>query len=46
MADTTRLEEDLKKDSTRKLKDTKDPLEILRLKLLSKGASGIKGMAR
>ena len=39
-------EQDLMQKSERAAETEKDPLELLRLKCLSRGASGIKGMAR
>ena len=46
MAATDRLEADLKEKSSRKINETSDPVEKLRLKCLARGANGIKGLAR
>ena len=47
MASTKRHEDDLKRNSEQALKKgVKDPIEALRLKCLSRGASGIKGIGR
>lgn len=46
MADTARLEADMKDKANRDLREAKDPVEVLRLKCLSRGASGIKGLGR
>ena len=46
MAATQRHEQELKQKSADALKKATDPMEILRLKCLSRGASGIKGIGR
>lgn len=46
MAATELHEEEMKKKCQRQATDAKEPLEKLRLCLLSKGASGIKGLSR
>ncbi|KAI6652089.1 Calcyphosin-like protein [Oopsacas minuta] len=46
MAATKRHEEDLKRNSKRQEAVTNDPIELLRLKCLSRGACGIKGLGR
>lgn len=46
MAATQRGERELKKKAEAQLKNTKDPLERLRLQCLARGASGIKGLGR
>ena len=46
MAATKRHEEDLKRKSKRQENKTDDPIEMLRLKCLARGASGIKGLGR
>lgn len=46
MAATKRHEEELKRNSKRLESKTSDPVELLRLKCLSRGASGIKGLGR
>ena len=46
MAATARGEREMMAKASQKLKETKDPLERLRLQCLSRGASGIKGLAR
>lgn len=46
MASTHRHEAELKSRSLRACQTTKDPLELLRLKCLARGASGIKGIGR
>ena len=46
MAATQRHEQDLKQKSARAAETVTDPLELLRLKCLSRGASGIKGIGR
>jgi len=46
MAATGRKNQELMSKSREKLKTCKDPLEMLRLKCLERGASGIKGLGR
>ncbi len=47
MADTDRLEDEMKKKCERQVKNgVEDPVERLRLQCLGRGASGIKGLAR
>ena len=46
MAATPRLEQELKRKVDKELKTVTDPVERLRLKCLSRGANGIKGMGR
>ena len=46
MAATSRGEQDMKRKCEEACKTTKDPLELLRLKCLARGASGIKSIAR
>lgn len=46
MAATTRGEREMMAKASQKLKGSTDPLERLRLQCLSRGASGIKGLAR
>lgn len=48
MADLARQEQELKDKCNRDLKGDKvtDPIERLRLKCLSRGSSGIKGLGR
>ena len=46
MAATHRQEEDMKRKCKEAIASAKDPIEKLRLNCLSRGASGIKGIAR
>jgi hypothetical protein len=46
MADFSRQEKELKQKSAAAVDKTTDPIEKLRLKCLSRGASGIKGLGR
>ena len=46
MADTSRLEKDMKQKASQAIAKTTDPIEKLRLKCLARGASGIKGIGR
>ena len=46
MADTTRQEQEMKQKCAAAVSTTTDPVEKLRLKCLSRGASGIKGLGR
>ena len=46
MAATKRHEEDMKRNSKRQESLSKDPVELMRLKCLARGASGIKGLGR
>ncbi|CAI9728711.1 isoform X1 [Octopus vulgaris] len=46
MAATARGEREMMERASKKLSETKDPLERLRLQCLSRGAKGIKGLAR
>ena len=46
MAATHRHEEELKQKCKQKAQTEKDPLELLRLKCLERGAAGIKGIGR
>ncbi|XP_052274406.1 calcyphosin-like protein isoform X3 [Dreissena polymorpha] len=46
MAATGRTQQELIAKSKEKLKSAQDPLEILRLKCLARGANGIKGLGR
>ena len=46
MADTARLEEELKEKSAKAAKTANDPIEKLRAQCLARGASGIKGLGR
>lgn len=46
MAATVRLNRELKIKSAEKAKTATDPVEKLRLTALTRGASGIKGLAR
>lgn len=46
MCDVGKQDAELRQKSTEKLRGTTDPLETLKLKLLSRGSSSIKGMAR
>ncbi|XP_052826937.1 calcyphosin-like protein [Octopus bimaculoides] len=45
MAATARGEREMMERASKKLTETKDPLERLRLQCLSRGAKGIKGLA-
>jgi len=46
MAATARLNRELMEKSQKQMKNCKDPVELLRCKCLSRGASGIKGLGR
>jgi Ca2+-binding EF-hand superfamily protein len=46
MTTTDALERDLKMKSQKALSEATDPVEVLRLKCLSRGANGIKGLGR
>ena len=46
MAATSRTNAELKRKATSALEKASDPIEKLRLKCLSRGASGIKGLGR
>ena len=46
MADTQQHEEELKRRCAEQEKTATDPAELLRLKCLKRGASGIKGLGR
>ena len=46
MAATHRHEKELREKCEKASRIEKDPLELLRLKCLSRGASGIKGIGR
>lgn len=46
MAATGRKNQELIAKSKEQLKSCKDPLEMLRLKCLERGANGIKGLGR
>ena len=46
MAATSRTNSELKRNATKALGKTSDPVEKLRLQCLSRGASGIKGLGR
>lgn len=46
MAATHRTEKEMKAKCDKACKITSDPLELLRLKCLARGASGIKGIGR
>ena len=46
MAATHRHEEELKQKCKQKAQTEKDPLELLRLRCLERGAAGIKGIGR
>ena len=47
MASTERHEQEMRQKASRALRGgVKDPIEMLRLQCLSRGASGIKGLGR
>ena len=46
MSATEIQERELKEKSNKELQDAKEPIEKLRLKLLSRGSNSIKGLGR
>ena len=46
MAATGRMNHELQRKAKEQLKDCTDPVELLRLKCLARGAQGIKGLSR
>ena len=45
MPATARQEEELKQKSLKAMQTTKDPIELLRAKCLSRGTHGIRGLS-